>query len=369
LAVPRFTPPSGTRDAAPPGDLAAPVGAVEASAAAFAALDLQTVGVQPDGGTWRAVVARSAIRAQPVAARRWALKIGAPPGRRGDPWGDVFFADDLAAALRSLGNDVVVDRDGAGLRPSAYLDRVVLNLRGYQVVPRQPGAAHLLWIISHPADVQVAEMRQYDRVYVASRTWHEELRAQGVQAHPLLQATNPDRFRPDAGQPGTGPDLLFVGNSRHQLRPIVADARAVGLRPTVIGRDWEKFLPADEIAAMSIDNADLPGAYRSAGIVLNDHWGDMVSHGFLNNRLFDAVAAGARVVSDDVPGIAEVFGDAVAVYRTPEDLGRLCAPQRRDAFGTDEQRRARAAAVAQEHSFLARAQQLMADAARIPLLS
>jgi hypothetical protein len=369
VGVPRFTPPSGTRDAVPPPDLPAGDTSVAASRDAMAALGFRVVGVQPDGGTWRAVVERSAARTEPVATRRWALKIGAPPGRRGDPWGDVFFADDLAAALRSLGNDVVVDRDGAGLRPSAYLDRVVLNLRGYQVVARQPGTAHLLWIISHPEDVPVAEMRQYDRVYVASLRWHEELRAAGVEAHPLLQATNPERFRPDASTPDTGPDLLFVGNSRHQFRPIVADARAAGLHPTVIGRDWEQFLRGEEIAALSIDNADLPSAYRAAGIVLNDHWGDMVTHGFLNNRLFDAVAAGARVVSDDVPGIAEVFGDAVAVYRTPEDLGRLCAQDARGAFGTDEQRRARAAAVARDHSFLARARQLMTDAAQIPTLA
>ena len=33
-------------------------------------------------------------------------------------------------------------------------------------------------------------------------------------------------------------------------------------------------------------------------MVLNDHWEDMRAEGFLSNRLFDAVASGARVVTD-----------------------------------------------------------------------
>lgn len=373
IAIPRFAPPAarGRKKIAPQQAdaviAAAPPDAVARSRAALAAVDWRAVGVEPTGeNRWRALVSRP-VATQPVATRRWALKIGAPAGRRGDPWGDVFFADDLAAALRGLGNDVVIDRDGSAGRAGAYLDRVVLNVRGYQVLDRQPGAVNLLWIISHPDDVPAEEMRRYDRVYAASASWPAPGQL-GVAVTPLLQATNPARFNPDAAQPDTGPDLLFVGNSRHQFRPIVADCRAAGLRPTVIGRDWEKFLPADEIAALSVSNADLPAAYRSAGIVLNDHWGDMASHGFLNNRLFDAVACGARVVSDPVPGLVDIFGDAVAVYETPDDLARLCRAENRATFGTDEQRREHAARLAQEHSFLARARALMADAARVEIL-
>ena len=38
--------------------------------------------------------------------------------------------------------------------------------------------------------------------------------------------------------------------------------------------------------------------YSSAKIVLNDHWPDMRAHGFLSNRLYDALACGAFVISD-----------------------------------------------------------------------
>lgn len=381
IAIPRFTPASATghgRGARkPPAEplaqrvaAAVPPHAVAISQAALADCGWAVVGIDTAAGRpWRVLVSRPAIRTEQVPQRRWALKIGAPPGRRGDSWGDVFFAEDLARALRALGNDVVVDRDGSAGRAAGYLDRVVLNLRGYQQVQRSPGTVHLLWIISHPDLVTPEEMRGYDRVYAASASWPAEVsRGHGIAVEPLLQATDPQRFHPDVATPDSGPDLLFVGNSKNQYRPIVADCRAVGLRPTVIGRGWEKFLPADEIAALEVANADLPAAYRSAGIVLNDHWGDMAGYGFLNNRLFDAVACGARIVTDDVRGLAEVFGDAVQVYRTQEDLARICDRQHRDVFGTDEQRRATAARIAAEHSFAARARRLMDDAAQIPIL-
>jgi hypothetical protein len=378
IAIPRFTPPGANRVAPKRAsaavrravEAAAPPEPVSASRAALAAAGWKATGVAAtDGDSWRTIVARPATRVEPVPQRRWALKIGAPPGERGDSWGDVFFAEDLARALRALGNDVVIDRDGSAGRTGAYLDRVVLNLRGYQVVHRQPGSAHLLWVISHPDQVSTAEMREYDRVYAASATWPDQVRQEhGVDVQPMLQATDPARFHPDVADPDTGPDLLFVGNSKNEYRPIIADCRAAGLRPTVIGRGWEKFLPAEEIAALEVSNEQLPAVYRSAGIVLNDHWDDMVAKGFLNNRLFDAVACGARIVSDDVRGLREVFGDAVAVYRTPQDLAQLCNPANRAAFGSDAERRERAAAVAAQHSFAARAERLMADASVLQLL-
>ncbi len=58
-------------------------------------------------------------------------------------------------------------------------------------------------------------------------------------------------------------------------------------------------------------------------MVLNDHWEDMRTSGFISNRLFDAAASGARVITDAVEGLPATFGDSVQVYRSQEDLVRL----------------------------------------------
>ena len=106
-------------------------------------------------------------------------------------------------------------------------------------------------------------------------------------------------------------------------------------------------------------NENVAGIYRSAGVVLNDHWHDMAKHGFLSNRLFDAAASGARVVSDDVAGINEVFGEAVAVYRTPSELAELCSKANRNLWGSQDEISNRANQIGIEHSFDQRAKALV----------
>ena len=86
----------------------------------------------------------------------------------------------------------------------------------------------------------------------------------------------------------------------------------------------------------------------------------------MSNRLFDAVAAGARVVSDAVPGVEEVFGAGVLVVSGPEEIAELLRAEDLDEiFGDDDLRRRRAAEIAARHSFVARARTMLEDAAGI----
>jgi spore maturation protein CgeB len=154
--------------------------------------------------------------------------------------------------------------------------------------------------------------------------------------------------------------VLFVGSSRHQLRPLVRDAVAAGLPLSVFGRQWEGLVPAEHVKGEYLPHTELGVAYRSAGVVLNDHWDDMRAEGFLSNRLFDAVASGARVVTDDVAGLRDVFGQTVQVAHDAEDLGRLAGAEDLDAtFGGDDVRREWAARIHRDHSFDARARTLL----------
>jgi spore maturation protein CgeB len=97
-------------------------------------------------------------------------------------------------------------------------------------------------------------------------------------------------------------------------------------------------------------------------VVLNDHWENMRTTGFLSNRLFDAVASGARVISDDVLGQEEVFGASVQVARTPDELRRLATGDLDARFGDDASRLAAARVVARDHSFAVRAETLLTEA-------
>lgn len=299
-----------------------------------------------------------------VPRLRWALKNPAPSGPEGELWGDTHFARQLAAALRRLGQDVVIDHRQAFHRPSEWLDDVVLLLRGLAPYTPVPDRVNLCWLISHPDMYERREHLGWDRVYVASTTFAERLRGWGAPAVPLLQATDPEQFHPDTAAPDTGPEVLFVGNSRKRLRTMVDWAVRGDVPISVVGQHWEGLIPMSLVTAGYIPNRELSGAYRSAGVVLNDHWGDMAREGFLSNRLFDAVASGARVISDAVPGLVEVLGDTVVVVDGPDQLAEAI-DKREVLFGDDEVVRERARRVGREHSFDERARVLLDDAVRI----
>ena len=292
---------------------------------------------------------------------RWAIKNPASAGPLGDLWGDTHFADAVARALRTRGQEVVIDRRPEFDRVTGCHDDVALVLRGLTSYPVTPEHVTIGWVISHPETVGRVEATSYDRVVAASATWARTRSADwGIPVEPLLQATDPSLFHPDRAQPDTGHPVLFVGSSRMEFRPIVRDAVEQSLPLSIYGKDWRQFVPRRFVKGDYLPNTELGAAYRSAGVVLNDHWGEMRAQGFVSNRLFDAVASGARVVSDEVDGLAELFGDSVQVWRTPDDLTRLSSLRDPDAvFGDDEQRRSVAARVAREHSFAARAERLV----------
>lgn len=306
------------------------------------------------------------IRGSRSRALRWTIVTSAPKGDAGEQWGDTWFARDLADALERAGQQVkVVSRAGAN-SPRRSDDDVVLVLRGLRAVepPVDRSSVWLLWVISHPDLVTEDEVRGYDAVFAASASWQGP---GGVDVTPLLQATAPGRFHPGVTQPDSGEPVLFVGSTRGEFRPAVRGAlrsnRADEL--AVYGVGWEEFLPVEGIAGEFVSNDALPAAYAGAGIVLNDHHHDMAQAGFLSNRLFDAVAAGARVLSDPAVGLVEVFGSAVVVFNDEDDLVRLLESPIDEVFSSRVERLAQARRIAQEHSFDARASVLVERAQQL----
>jgi hypothetical protein len=294
---------------------------------------------------------------------RWAIKTSVPAGTPGEGWGDLYFAQELAHSLTKLGHMARVDLRTDVIHPDSADDDVVLVLRGVERIRPQAGALNILWVISHPDRISRHELKSFDSVFAASTLWaNKKSKSSGVMITSLLQATNPEKFNPSKSQLDTGHEILFVGNTRNQFRQVIKDCVAANLSPAIYGKGWDQFVEKDLIKGNFLPNDQLAGKYRSAGIVLNDHWSDMARHGFLSNRLFDAVASGARVVSDDAAGIKEIFGKSVVVYKDPSNLKDLCAPGNRAEWGTQEDIATRAHEIGIQHSFDQRAKVLVQSA-------
>ncbi len=311
---------------------------------------------------------RAATLMQALAAVRSTLRIAikspVPNAAERAAWGDHHFALALKRALERAGAIVRIDDlpDWYGGLTSG--DDVVIVLRGLSRYRPSPGPLNLLWLISHPDEVSLAELQGYDHVFVASRPYAEKLKPRlGDRVSPLLQATDPELFQPltpaaRAAGPAAGA-VVFVGNTRGQRRAMVDRVEAAGHPVRVTGQGWTGIVPDDRIAGTHIENDALSAHYASAAIVINDHWPDMAAEGFLSNRLFDAAAAGATILSDPALGLEEVFGDLVATAATPEEadaaIRRLKADRRRAAKA-----KALRALVIEHHSFDHRAAEILA---------
>ncbi|WP_295102039.1 glycosyltransferase [uncultured Microbacterium sp.] len=321
---------------------------------------------------WRPRDGSSVARVQDRPARplQWSIKTAAPADERSLAWGDFHFANSLAEALRSLGERVSVDYGPNADRPTSNSDDVVLNLRGLKSVQLPVGATSLIWVISHPEQVTAKELEAYDLRYAASASWPRTVAEQwGLDVKPLLQCTDPERFFvDDAAVPEVQKKLLMVGNSRQQYRPAACETANAGLPVMIYGKNWEKFVDEKYIAGSYVPNEQLRRYYRSAEWALNDHWPDMRDQGFVSNRIFDVLASGGRLLTDDVEGLkglfpADILPAGVATFTAPIDL--LATVESGPAkFYDDERLRAISQHVRTEHSFAARARVMLEDVRR-----
>lgn len=300
-------------------------------------------------------------------ALRWAIKTAMPADDRARQWGDFHFAHSLAGALRGLGQQVVVDHGPHDGRETSYRDDVVLLLRGLRPARLPADVTSVVWVISHPEDVTARELVEYDLRYAASLTWSQDVSSRwGVPVRPLLQCTDPSRFYVDDEpvEEVTGKAVL-VGNTRGKARPVAVEAARSGTPVAVYGSGWDRFLPAEFIAGTYVPNEIVRRYYRSAVWALNDHWPDMRDLGFVSNRVFDVLASGGRLLTDDVQGLDEVFrpvlpDGGLVRFTTPEGLHGLLR-QGSAAWYDEATLCALSEYVRSEHGFEARAALLLQD--------
>ena len=290
---------------------------------------------------------------------KWSLRIPVPAGEKGNHWGDLYFARDFAEALASLGQDVEIHRRNK-LWETHGPEDVSVVIRGLERVNPKPSKINILWIISTPELITKDELEGFDIVFAASNSWSEWVtKKTGTKVLPLLQCTDPKRFNPTVSGPDKSQEIIFVGNARKRLRKIVRDFIDAQIPVKIYGKDWTDKVPQSLIGEEFIPNNELPIRYRSSKIVLNDHRPDMRKRGFYSNRLFDAVASGARVLSDDVDGLEQFFEGAVKAYADSSELRAICTDENLGSWGTDDQIRDRAIAIGKRHSFESRAQEMI----------
>lgn len=255
---------------------------------------------------------------------RWIIKNPAPSDSRRHKWGDFHFGRSLTKYLERSGHEVITHYD-PGWDEDLEAD-IVIVLRGKYPFPPEVshgGALRILWNISHPDDVSIEECATYDLVLVASRPRERELRERlDRPVHAMLQCTDLEEFFPTAD---TEPrrDFVFIGNTREVERPGVLWALDYGLPLQIWGRGWSKYgVPTERIVADYFPNEQLGGLYSRSRATINDHWGDMKRYGYVNNRIFDALACELPVISDWHEELESLVPGGILFYRDRTDFDR-----------------------------------------------
>ncbi|ADU31885.1 CgeB family protein [Evansella cellulosilytica] len=256
---------------------------------------------------------------------KWIIKNPAPTDWRQDKWGDFHFGRSLTKYLSRMNQKVETDYHGEW--DNNKTADVVLVLRGKHPYTVKKSDFNIMWNISHPESVTLEEYQSYDIVFVASNSHAEYLSSKiQVPVFPLLQCTDTEEFYESSSNYHDRKDIIFVGNTRGVERACVIWSSELGLPLKVWGRGWVEMINKKLIVGKYIDNQKLGELYSNSKIVLNDHWEDMKQYGFINNRIFDAIACGLPIISDYHEELYKLFGNKILYYKDKEEFN-LCVEE------------------------------------------
>jgi spore maturation protein CgeB len=160
----------------------------------------------------------------------------------------------------------------------------------------------------------LGEFNHVDAVATASEALANALKNYDIDAYYIPQFTNPKKFYLDYTE-ALKSEVLFVGNYS-AYRQAVPTLLKENIPLSIYGDAWPEGVAKERY----IDNRILRKYYSSAKIVLNDTRADMRKLGFISNRIFDATACGTLVISDYMKEIEEIYGDAVPMWKTTDEL-------------------------------------------------
>ena len=288
--------------------------------------------------------------------------------------GDLFTAKELAAALEKQGcRCVFVSRqepDAAWYRLTPEVDVLVSMLEHYdpQNIRNESSGLKLVawarnWFGAWADSPGIAD---YDIVLASSPTACALLSGRLGREVPLFPiAANPGRFYPgedpDEEHSAYDCDYCFTGNHFGVPREIeeALDPGALPWKLHLYGTGWdldERFAPWSR---GHLPYAEMPAAYRHTRIVLDDATPSTKETGSVNSRVYDALAAGCLVLTNNELGAKETFGGLLPTFRDRESLTAALNLY----LGNEELRRRKVrelrAFVLENHTYDLRAKQLL----------
>ncbi len=237
--------------------------------------------------------------------------------------------------------DIVVKHSGIGC------DDAVLEQR----VPAECSATAMtfIWDVDAPAtigrmksapetDALALSTREFDAIltYGGGPLARQGFRDFGARAYySMYNGLDPETHHPVAPDPDLLCDVAFLGNRLPDREARVDELffRAAALSPNqrflLGGEGWgDKAMPANVRYIGHVPTADHNRVNASAGMVLNINRASMAVFGFSPpTRVFEVAGAGACMICDDWPGLADCFetGTEILVANSAEEVAAALA--------------------------------------------
>jgi hypothetical protein len=233
-------------------------------------------------------------------------------------WGDYYFACNLARAFERQGLSSRISFLGETVHSFGRI--LNIDLLG---LPRPPEsyrltkALNVAWIISHPDLMLSIDLDAYDHLFVASNQFIEtHLSKYSTSA--LLQCSPREFWLENISERDRRP--IMIGNARGLDSRFILDlAYESHTKIRLVGSGWENT-KYSQICEPVIPHLKLPSYYGRHTSVLSDHWEDMTRHGFLSNRIFDALACGTPVIGETVQNLPQDFLKFYFACKTVNDF-------------------------------------------------
>ena len=250
--------------------------------------------------------------------------------------GDYFTAMELAGAMERKGwKTMMLSRKKLGdgwYKIGPDTDVLVSMLENYDPQHIDEGAPGLVTVgwarnwFDRWADRPGTGL--YDLLLASSKSACQELEEKlnrEVDCFPI--AVNAERFReekPEASDEKYQCDVCFTGNrfDRREIEDELAPAE-LPYNIRIYGDGWGTVKHFAACCKGHLPYSEIPKAYRGAKIVLDDATASTKKTGSVNRRVFDALAAGCLVLTNNEAGAKETFEGKLPVFQNREELETL----------------------------------------------
>lgn len=239
------------------------------------------------------------------------------------PQGEKYLSEHLALAFADYGFDTKIFSYESALMDNNFRAGIDIYLRAWNVEYGNLSKDKISVLIETiPYDFEV--VKNMDIVFTGSIKKKKEYIEKGLNAYFVPQFTRLDSFFPAYDEKYKS-RILYIANQWDglEIRKSAKYAINNGIEIDIYGEYWKNVLPEKYwrfVKDSQVVNDKLKYYYSSADIVLNDTRDDMIEAGFISNRIYDVTACKGFIISDYIPEIEEIYGDAIPMYRTEEEF-------------------------------------------------